>query len=370
MFLSFLQLINFRNLNKQELIFNAGVVIFYGDNAQGKTNLLEAIYLLSTTRSFRTRSDHQLIKWGEENAKVKGKAELLEIELTIRKTGKTLLVNKQAKKATDLIGSLIVVVFSPSDIDIVAGSPDKRRRYLDQLGSNLSQKYLKELVSFNKIMRSRNQTLFLLKQGRKSDLWVWDEQLAKSAAFIWDFRADLSEKIQTSLKKVGHKLGLLNPKIEYRKPYGLGEKDKIEKEYLKSLEGVRAEDIQKTVTSLGPHRDDFNIIIEEEEDNKVISKDLGIYGSRGEQRAATIALKQVEIEIIQEEREVKPILLLDEVLSELDSRHRALLLKSLSLDQVFITTTDLESIEKTLGKRSQVFKVVRGLVRVESESQT
>src|SRR3990172_8718766 len=177
MFLEELRVLNFRNLGSQKISFSEGVNVFYGDNAQGKTNFLEAIYILSTSKSFRSRVDHELVAWGQESSKVVGKASFLEIELLITRNKKTLSVNKQEKRLTDLIGSFLTVLFTPADIEIVSGSPDKRRRFLDQLGSSLSRDYLLNLVKLSRVLRTRNQLLWQVKQGKNIDLSVWDTQL-------------------------------------------------------------------------------------------------------------------------------------------------------------------------------------------------
>lgn len=363
MYLQELTLLNFRNLGPLKLKFKDGPVTFFGDNAQGKTNLLEAIYLLSTTKSFRTHIDHQLISWGEEQAKITGKTELLEVELIIKPGSKKLLVNKQNKKAVDLIGSLVAVIFTPTDIEIIAGAPDNRRRYLDHLGANLAEEYLRALVNLHKIVRSRNQTLFLLREGRKSDLWVWDEQLTKVSVQVWSLREKLLESVNAEISSLGKKLLSGQLRIEYQ-PQVKATKGDLAKAYREVLEKTRAEEIRKSQTLTGPHRDDFRVILDKEEKGKIVSKDLGIYGSRGEQRAATLALKLAELSIISREKQEQPLLLLDEVLSELDEDHKKLLLSLIKKEQTFITTTNLESLEKIFGARLQRFKVVQGEVEL------
>lgn len=360
MSLSELSTINFRNLKNQTFKFGEKVTALYGENAQGKTNILEAIYLLSTGKSFRTRFDHELITWGQTQAKVSGRADNLEPEIIIYPDKKEFLVNKQSKRLTDIIGSFIVIVFTPNDIEIISGSPDKRRRFLDQLGSNLDRKYLYQLISFNKIMRNRNQLLFQLKGGKNIDLAVWNAQLAKAASYIWHSRKELISKLNEILRRLGKKVAKTELKIEYSTPLIKDNKAKTEEYYIKQLNAILAEEIHRTTTQLGPHRDDFKIISEEEKGGKVITKDLTIYGSRGEQRAASLALKLSEVNLIRQDTHNQPTMLLDEVLSELDTTHRKLLLNQLRGQQTFITSTSLTPIKEVLGETFSAIEIREG----------
>lgn len=364
MFLEQLNLLNFRNLKTQKIDFQEGVNVFYGDNAQGKTNLLEAIYLLSTSKSFRARTDHELITWGQEAAKVVGKASFLEIELLVKETKKTLLINKQEKRLTDLIGSFLTVLFTPADVEIISGSPDKRRRFLDQIGSTLSREYLLSLVKLGRIIRTRNQLLWQIRQGKSIDLSVWDSQLSKEAVTIWKYRFALIVLLQEKLQRLAKKLLGGDLKLVYATS-AKGETDKkMEERFLEELVVLRNEEIQKTLTLIGPQRDDFRIILELEEGAKVVSKDLTIYGSRGEQRAASLALKLAEIEILEKEKNTRPVLLLDDVLGELDQSHQRLLLSQLKKGQSFITTTNIEFFNQNKNLKFNKFHLERGQVTV------
>lgn len=360
MFLEELTTINFRNLANQTFKFKGGVTVFFGANAQGKTNILEAIYLLATGKSFRTRSDHELINWGQNQAKVFGKAGNTEPEIVVYPERKEFLVNKQSKKQTDLIGRFVVVIFTPTDIDIVAGSPDKRRRFLDSLGASIDKKYLYQLLSFNKIMRSRNQLLLQLRQGKQVDLTVWNLQLVKAASYLWLTRASLIANLNETLKVLGKKITKANLNLEYKNQFLNETRAKIEEIYLVQLEKHLGEDIQKTTTQLGPHRDDFKVVSEEEKLGKIVSKDLNIYGSRGEQRAASLALKLAEVSVIEKEINNQPTLLLDEVLGELDFEHRKLLLNHLRKLQTFITSTNLSQIQEILGSSFDALEIAEG----------
>jgi len=360
MYLEELSLINFRNLERQTVKFKRGNGFLGRDNAAGKTNLLEAIYLLSTAKSFRTRADHELIAWGQEQAKVFGKVGALALELSVKPESKQLSINKQPKNLTEIIGSFVTVLFTPSDIALVGGPPFERRRFLDHLASNLSKEYLLQLVSFNRSLRNRNQLLYQLKPQQEGDLWVWDQQLAKAASFVWEFRVGVIKELAEKLKSLGKKLLQASLTIDYPAPFGETTKARIQEAYLKTLQSARKQEIVKKQTLFGPHRDDFKLIQEEEKENKVVSKNLGIYGSRGEQRGAALALKLSEVEILESDKKIKPVLLLDEVLSELDEKHRQLLLRQVHTGQTFITTTSLVAVESVLGGNLNSFLVREG----------
>ena len=362
MVLSQISLINFRNFKRAKIDFKPQVTVFFGDNAQGKTNLLEAIYLLSTGKSFRTREDHELISWGQAESRVSGKAGFLDIELTVKPTAKALLVNKKNSRLADLIGSFVTVLFTPSDVEIVSAGPDKRRRFLDQIGSILDKKYLHNLLQLAKILRNRNQTLWQLKQGRNLDLLVWDQQLAKVASAIWDQREALTLALNTELQTNSQRIAGFNLRIEYNPPFQQLPRTKKEEAYKQKLASLRNEETNKGLTVLGPHRDDFKIIAEEQSGDKIVSKDLSIYGSRGEQRSAALALKFSEVNLIKQEKREAPVLLLDEVLSELDRKHRELLLKEIRKTQAFITTTSLDNLVNKGLDRIEKYEVFEGSV--------
>ena len=362
MFLQELRLLNFRNLTKQKVDFGEGINIFYGDNAQDKTNLLEAVYLLSTSKSFRARTDHELITWGAAAAKVVGNASFLEIELVVKPNKKTLLINKQERRLTDLIGSFLVVLFTPADVEIVSGSPDKRRRFLDQIGSSLSRDYLLNLVKLSRVLRTRNQLLWQVKQGKNIDLSVWDTQLAKSATAVWKFRFELIVLLQENLRKLARKTVGGDLKLVYATQAQADSDRKMQENFLKELALLREEEVQKSLTLIGPQRDDFKILLEIEEGDKVVSKDLNVYGSRGEQRAASLTLKLSEIEILEKGKNTRPVLLLDDVLGELDENHQRLLLAQLRKGQSFLTTTNIETVTKNLKGPFQKFQLEKGKI--------
>ncbi len=362
MFLEKLALNNFRNLANQKLDFKNSINIFYGDNAQGKTNLIEAIYLLSVGRSFRTRADHELISWGAESAKISGKADILELEMTIFPNQKKLQINKQERRLTELIGTFLVVLFTPAEIEIVGGSPDRRRSFLDQLASKLSRDYLISLAKYQRLLRTRNSLLWQIKNGKKLDLVVWNEQLASLAVTIWQERYQLIEQLGPTLKANGQKLLAGELKVIYEPLIKLGSTKVMKEQFLGELARRENEEIRKSLTLIGPQRDDFKVILDAEKEDKVVSKDLTIYGSRGEQRSAVICLKLSEIEILEQVKETRPTLLLDEVLGELDQKHQKLLLSQIKKGQAFLTTANFTELGKLIGSGYQSFEVKDGQI--------
>jgi len=362
MVLQKLSLINFRNLKNQEVNFSDRLNILFGNNAQGKTNLLEAIYLISTGKSFRTRVDHELISWGQGESRLLAKAGFLDIEVKIRPDEKALLINKQKSKATELIGSFIAIVFTPADIEIVSGAPERRRKFIDQLASLLDKNYLYTLIQFNKVLRNRNQILWQLKNGKQADLSIWNRYLVKNAVSLWESRYRLVEKLNQELKILGEKVTGNSLAIVYEPALPIDKTKTLRKNYAERLARLEREEINKGITLLGPQRDDFSLVSEEIREEKITSKKLGVYGSRGEQRAATLALKLSEVSLIKKEKNDTPVLLLDEVLSELDREHREFLLRQIRGLQTFITTTSLENLKQEKIPLGAKFEITDGLI--------
>lgn len=362
MFLQKLSLVNFRNLENQHLDFKNTLNVFFGDNAQGKTNLLEAIYLISLGKSFRTRVDHELITWGQKECRLQGQAGFLDIEVKIRQTDKELLINSQKSRLTELIGSFVAITFTPTDIEIVSGAPERRRRFLDQIAAVLDKKYLFDIIQLSKVLKNRNQVLWQLKNGRKADLGIWNQQLVQISSRVWLFRVALVEKLNAELKTLGKKLTGNSLMIVYEPPFKTQEKKNLQQAYLDKINSLEAEEINKGITLIGPQRDDFSLISEELKNEKIVSKDLAIYGSRGEQRSAALALKLSEVNLIEKEKSDTPVLLLDEVLSELDKKHRDLLLKEIRGIQAFVTTTSLENLPMNKTSQVEKFEVLEGRV--------
>lgn len=340
MLISDIELTNFRNYKKVKIKLNNGINIFYGDNAQGKTNILESIYVCAIGKSFRTRKDKDLIYIGEEQASVNVKYKKRdrdgEINIDISKQKSIKLNGIKINKLSELIGNIVVVTFTPEDIGILKNGPANRRHFLDMLIGQLRPAYIYDLNMYLKILEQRNIYLRQIKIENKSEdmLDIWDEKLAEYAFIISNYRNDFMEKIKNKIKKIHSEITDNREDIEIK--YLTECLDK--KNYLNLLKQRRKLDIIKSYTTKGIHRDDFNIYI-----NK---KELSIYGSQGQHRTAMLSLKLSEVNIIEDEIGEKPVLLLDDFMSELDSKRRNHFLEKINDTQVIITCTDKIDIEK------------------------
>ncbi|MCL5411834.1 MAG: DNA replication/repair protein RecF [Patescibacteria group bacterium] len=409
MFLSKLELTNFRNIKNLRLGLPNSPVIFYGQNAQGKTNILESIYLLSSIKSFRADKDSQLVRVGQNFARVWGKVDSSEVEIVVSllkgnllspgwmtnasleqitpdehnhapggnfPTKKEIKVNKTKKKALEALGEIKAVLFSPEDINILTGPPADRRRFLDVLISAVDRKYLFTLAAYQKAIKSRNRVLWWLKEGRKENLEIWDEQVVSLGAAIWLRRREVVEQLNGLLGPISQGIQEACLQIKYQPGLAEVSKDKtitealLKAHFLKELSRHQEGDIRRTTTSTGPHRDDFSVVskrleVASTESNleEEILSDVAVYGSRGEQRAAILALKLAELAFEEKESGQKPILLLDDVLSEFDESHRQHLLSLVSKQQTLITATSLDMISQNVLDKAKVFQVKEGIIK-------
>ncbi len=368
MVLKSLEVVNFRNLASGKINFSPQVNIFYGDNAQGKTNFMEAIYLLSFIKSFRAETDGEMIHWDSSEASLKGEFDSQTLSLVLRPTGKEIRVNNTSKRALEALGELRVASFSPEDILIVTGAPTLRRRFLDSLISLINRQYLYNLVNVQKVIKNRNRVLFFLREGRREDLGPWDDQLVDYASKIWLERFRLTAELNEIIRPISkHLLGSGSLQIDYQTKITITAEDtlttlgdKVRKELVKA----RSDEIRRATTLVGPQRDDFTILEEETKNNKVIYKDIGVYGSRGEQRVGILSLKIGELDLIEKEVGERPILLLDDVLSEFDKSHRDHLFGRLSKQQTFITTTELNLFPPPILSQAQLMTVRDGKAEI------
>ena len=333
---------NFRNYEKEEINLEKNINIFYGQNAQGKTNIIEAIFLCSLGKSFRTKKDKELIKLNEQNAIVEVEYEKSDrdgkIKIEIGNKKNIYLNGIKIKKLSELLGNLNIVIFTPDDINILKGGPQNRRRFLDIMISQLRPNYMHILNLYIKTMEQRNNYLRQIKEEHKDEnlLEIWDEKLAEYAIKIYEYRKEFIEKI---IKKIDiiHK-NITNGEEQIKFEY-ITECDNKEK-YLKLLKERRKLDIIKGFTTKGIHRDDFVIYI-----NK---KEIKIFGSQGQNRTAMLSLKLAELQVIYDEIGEYPILLLDDFMSELDKTRRKNFLENIEGTQVIITGTeklDIENLE-------------------------
>ena len=356
MWITSLEMQNFRNYESQKIDFSENVNVFYGDNAQGKTNIIEAIFMCSIGKSFRTSKEKETIKHNEEftnivlNYQNKDRDGNIKVQISNKKT---IFVNGvKVKKLSELLGKVNIVLFTPDDINILKNGPDQRRKFLNMMIGQIRPNYVNILNTYTKVMEQRNN---YLKQIRDLDnknkinyelLDIWDEKLASLSYKICLYRTEFINKISEKIKDI-HK-NITENKEEIKIEYITESSD--EKKLLELIKQRRKLDIIKGYTTKGAHRDDFNIYI----DGDLVN----VYGSQGQHRTAVLSLKMSELEIIKEETGESPILLLDDFMSELDSKRRKNLLSNIGDTQVIITCTD-EMENNFLGN---IYKVKEGKV--------
>ncbi len=332
MYINEIKLQSFRNYNEQKIELNQNLNIFFGNNAQGKTNILEAIFLCAFGKSFRTNKEKELIFLGQENLQVEifyqksdrnGK-----IKIAINNKKQIEVNGVKIKKLSELLGNINIVIFTPDDIQILKSGPAQRRRFLDMMIGQLRPNYVYQLNNYNKTIEQRNNYLRQIKEENKPEemLEIWDEKLAEYAINICKYRIEFMKKIRDKIEQIHSKITQETIKIEY-----ITECENKE-EYLNLLKQRRKLDIIKGYTTKGIHRDDFKVFLND--------KEIGIYGSQGQHRTAILSLKLAELYVIFDEIGEYPILLLDDFMSELDEKRRTSFLENIKDTQVIITCTD------------------------------
>lgn len=356
MYIKKINLQNFRNYEQQEIILNKGINIFYGNNAQGKTNILESIFICAMGKSFRAKRDKELINLNEKQAKVEVEYEKKDrdgkIQINIDDK-KEIFINKiKIKKLSELLGNINIVIFSPDDIELIKDGPQKRRRFLNMMISQLKPAYLYQLNLYNKTLEQRNNYLRQIKYENKPEemLEIWDKKLAEHAAEIYTYRRKYVEKLKEKIKIIHKNItgGEEDIKIEYFSDCS------EEKKYFEQLQKNRKIDIIKGYTSKGIHRDDFV--------TKINEKEVNIYGSQGQQRTVILSLKLAELYVVKEEIGEDPILLLDDFMSELDEERRKNFLENITDTQVLITATHKIVLENL---NYNVYNVTSGIIKKE-----
>lgn len=366
MYIKDIHLVNFRNYENQYIKLCRGVNVFSGDNAQGKTNILEAIYFCSLGKSHRTNSDKELIKWACEEAyidiRVDRKPLDKKIQLKIFKQGKKGVNINSIKitKLSDLIGILNIVIFSPEDLKIVKESPSYRRKFLDIELCKLSKKYFYNLSLYKKVLCERNAAMKNLKSLDILD--VYDTQLSNTGAMIIQSRLEYIKRLNLKANEIHNEITFNKESIQFKYLTNIknldGDIENIKQELYNLLIKNRSRDLEHRNTSVGPHRDDFSIEI-----NNI---DTRIYGSQGQQRTSVLTLKFASLGIIKDITGEYPVLLLDDVLSELDINRQKYILKSIKDVQTVITCTGINSIEKYADLNNcSIFKVLNGVVSEE-----
>ncbi len=330
----------FRNLKGIDLNFDDDVPIhaFVGANGQGKTNILEAIYLCSLSKSFRTRVNSDLVGFEEDfsSVKIDTDEEKLEVIITAKPAQKVLKVNGVKKSALDFIGNLKSVFFSPDDLAYMSYAPKLRRRYLDVVLSQLNQGYLVKLMEYNEACKQRNSLLKAIAEQRSDmdELDFWDEKLAQLGAFITGERGKLINELQELVSK--HYKEISKSDLEVTIVYESEVRGVGTKELRDLYKDGRRRDMMTCQTKLGPHRDDLKFLLG--------GRDMAFFASRGEWRSLVLALKFAEIDLIKDRTGDNPVLLLDDVFSELDAERQKYLFDATGKSQTFITTTHKEFI--------------------------
>lgn len=359
MIMKSLELQNFRNYNMLQIEFDSGTNIFYGDNAQGKTNILEAIFMTATTRSHKSSKDQDIIRFGYDEAHIRSylfKEEITrQIDMHLRK-GKTkgiAIDSQRIKKAAELMGLLNVVFFSPEDLSIIKNGPAERRRFIDMELCQLDSFYLYNLNHYNKIVNQRNKLLkdLSMKPGLKETLSIWDSQLVSFGAKVIERREIFISQLCDIISELHAKLSGGKEKIRI-----LYEKNVEIDDFEERLKKSQEKDIILKQSTVGPHRDDIIFIV-----NDI---DIRRFGSQGQQRTAALSLKLSEIELVKKSIKDTPVLLLDDVLSELDSNRQNYLLNSIGAIQTIITCTGLDEFVKNRFEINKIFKVVNGMIDI------
>lgn len=362
MIIKSIELQNFRNYEDLNISFDEGTNIFYGDNAQGKTNILEAVYLSGTTKSHKCSKDKEMIRFGEQEAHIRTvvvkKDKEYQIDMHLKNNrSKGIAINKvPIKKASELFGILNMVFFSPEDLNIIKNGPAERRRFLDSELCQLDKIYLSDLTTYNKILNQRNKLLkdMVYRPDLKDTLSVWDMQLVETGRKIIRRRKQFVDELNEIVHDIHYRIS--------------GEKEDLLLQYEPSIEDiffedelsrVKERDMRQCMTSVGPHRDDLLFSIGE--------VDIRKFGSQGQQRTSALSLKLSEIELVKRSIHDTPVLLLDDVLSELDSNRQNYLLNSIHDTQTLITCTGLDEFVKNRFQINKIFKVVQGTVEERKE---
>lgn len=362
MIIKSIELQNFRNYEDLNISFDEGTNIFYGDNAQGKTNILEAAYLSGTTKSHKCSKDKEMIRFGEQESHIRTvvvkKDKEYQIDMHLKNNrSKGIAINKvPIKKASELFGILNMVFFSPEDLNIIKNGPAERRRFLDSELCQLDKIYLSDLTTYNKILNQRNKLLkdMVYKPDLKDTLPVWDMQLVETGRKIIRRRKQFVDELNEIVHDIHYRIS--------------GEKEDLLLQYEPSIEDiffedelsrVKERDMRQCMTSVGPHRDDLLFSIGE--------VDIRKFGSQGQQRTSALSLKLSEIELVKRSIHDTPVLLLDDVLSELDSNRQNYLLNSIHDTQTLITCTGLDEFVKNRFQINKIFKVVQGTVEERKE---
>lgn len=366
MYLSKIEVEHFRNYKKEKVKLCDKTNIFIGDNAQGKTNILESIYILALTKSHRLGFENNIIQNGFKSCRIFGllrdQETLKELEIRLQEDRKNVFINqKEIKKISSYISSMNVIMFSPTDLDIIKGSPQIRRNLLNIQISQLYPLYVNYLNEYNKILKTRNEYLKQMSINGFTDsryLDIINEKLVDRGVQIYFYRKKYLDYINSKIDNIYENImGIKGLNILYENNLDLEKFDlsAIKDKFLHKLKSNINREISQGMTLYGPHRDDFSFYINNE--------NMKFYASQGQQRLAIISFKLAEVSLFQEEKGSSPILLLDDIFSELDIKKRNKLIEYIPKNiQTIITTTDLKNIQKKIINQSKIFIVDQGKI--------
>ena len=361
MYIESVALTNFRNYESLELEFSDKTNILYGDNAQGKTNVLEASYVGATTRSHRMARDKDMIRFGEEEAHIRLNVNKRDVGHRIdmhlrRNKAKTVMIDGLSiRRSSELFGLINIIFFSPEDLSIIKEGPGERRRFMDMELCQLSRIYYSNLAGYNKVLNQRNNLLRDIGAGRNKNLMdtldIWDDQLVQYGQRIITERDSFIRMLREVVIRVHGEItgGRETIEIKY-------EPNVSADEFSETLRRKRDTDLRYMATMTGPQRDDIGIYID--------GNDVRLYGSQGQQRTAALTLKLAEIELVREMISDTPILLLDDVMSELDGKRRDALLGSIEGIQTIVTCTGYDDFIRERTEQDRVYKVTKGTIEM------
>ncbi|HIV25934.1 MAG TPA: DNA replication/repair protein RecF [Candidatus Scatomonas pullistercoris] len=359
MYIESLELKNYRNYESLHITFDCGTNILLGDNAQGKTNILESMYVCGTTKSHRGSKDKDMIRFGEEESHIRlflmknGTRHKIDMHLKKNKSKGAAIDGIPIRKAAELFGMIHFVFFSPEDLNIIKNGPHERRKFMDSELCQINRFYLTQLTNYNKVVQQRNKLLKDLPfSGHLKDtLDIWDQQMVSHGRSLIEEREKFIFQINRVLKEIHKNITGGKEEIELiYEPNVRGE------EFERKIALEREKDLRQKISSTGPHRDDFCV--------RVNGIDIRKFGSQGQQRSAALSLKLSEIYLVRSMIHDQPVLLLDDVLSELDSSRQKYLLKSIRDIQTFITCTGVEEFVQNQFPLNRIFEVVNGCVSV------
>ncbi len=368
MYIEELSLVNYRNYDELTIEFDHKVNVILGENAQGKTNLMEAIYVMAFTKSHRTPRDKELIQWDAEYGKIKGrvfkKNRSIPLKVIFSAKGKKAKFNHiEQRRLSDYIGSLNVVMFAPEDLNLVKGIPQERRRFIDMEIGQIEPVYIYHLNQYQKILRQRNALLKDLQRRKTGDptmLEVYTEQLVEHGAAVLYRRFRFLEKLREWAQPIHRQISRdqENLQVEYSSKVDVSESmdmEKIKDTYLHEFNRRKQNEIERGTTLIGPHRDDLIFYVND--------RNVQHFGSQGQQRTTALSLKLAEIELIYRAVGDYPVLLLDDVLSELDDYRQSHLLNAIQGKvQTFVTTTTIDGIAHETIREAEIFTVHEGKI--------